>query len=495
MILKSGLVKYRYKNSKHATITHVEDDHKKGVVFGFRHKSDLKQGKGFVMTSKEAVLDNASGITHWTPNVFAWGGYSDDSRKYVRGYSEKNLIQENCFVIDVDCGGQSKMRLDYLLVKCMENTDLIPTAIVETPNGYHLYFVLETASYVSKANNYKSLRTAKAISHNLRQSFAEVLQGVDVMCNHFGIFRMPTEQNLVHFDESLTYDFNDLMNWSIAYSKEKNQGFMFKLITKKKRRSSKQIDALWFKELITTADICGGKGQIGRNNAIFTAALACYSSGIDQATCVDMMDEFNSQLVSPLSHQREVLKIINNAYSGKYCGAHSVAISELSELYLSKRAFKKPSKSGRVAPEYWVKHAKPREERERVHFSEWKVDLIAYINQHTSWYKPYLDIPREQLIKDLGIPASTLKDLLRLLKKEGSLYILTKRGKGGFTKLATKRSMAFTLLQKRKSLFTHYKSVLGRYFPDSLTYTQTIANLKYNELRSYADQILFGGEP
>lgn len=496
LIIKSGLKKYKVSNSRYAAITHVEDNNKKGAVFGFRTKDQMTKAEGFVMTSKESVFENVNQLSHWTPNVYSWGGYTDKSRKYVRGHFEENLIQLNTFVLDIDCKDLSKYRLDYLLVQCMDNSDLVPTAIVETPAGYHLYFVLEDASYVSSANNYKSLRTAKAISSNLRQSFAELLQGVDVMCNHFGIFRMPTEENLVHFDEKLTYDFEDLMTWSMDYSRQNKKSLQFTLKLKPKKTLNKQINATWFKQLLTTPTIRGGKGQIGRNNALFTAALACYSSEMDKDACLDIMDEFNTSLTDPLPH-REVIKIIKSAYSGKYAGAHSDAISELSALYLPNKAFKTSSKacSGRVSPEYWVKFAKERKNRERVHYSEWKIDLIDYINNHTTRHKPYLDIPRDTLIKELGIPASSLKDLLRKLKKTSAIYIQTKRGKGGFTKLATKKSIALTLLSQRYELFSHYKSVLARYFPDSLSYTTTIENMRFNVLRTREDGLLIKGPP
>lgn len=479
MILKMGLKTYRYKNSNYITVDHADDSNKKGVIFGFRSKADMQCSKGFVMSSKEAVLDNLGYLTHWTPNVFAWGGYTDESKKYVRGFEEKNLIQENCFVLDIDCGAFSKLRIDYLLVKCMENTDLVPTAIVETPKGYHLYFVLDSASYVSSAGNYKSLSVAKMISQNLRESFARILPGVDVACNHFGIFRMPTEENLVHFDEKLTYDFEDLMNWSMAYSREQKKSFAFSMTPKKKQKEYKQRHAAWYKQLLQTADVQGGKGQIGRNNVLFTLALADYSSGVDQQDCFDQLDLYNTEVLANPVRTRELAKVVASAYSDKYQGAHSEKISALSELYLTNNGVKSSYKNSRVPVQYWVKHAKPREERERIHLKEWKADLINYINEHTTWYKPYLDVPREKLIKDLGIPSSTLKVLFRELKKESSVYIQTKRGKGGFTKLATKKSMAYTLLQKRYELFTHYKDVLGRYFPSSLTYTNTIANLRF----------------
>lgn len=496
LIIKTGLNKYKVINSNHVAITHVEDDNKKGSIFGFRSKDQMMRAEGFVMTSKESVLDNVGQLSHWTPNIYSWGGYTDHSRRYVRGHFEENLIQLNTFVLDIDCNDLTKYRLDYLLVKCMENSDLVPTAVVETPAGYHLYFVLEDASYVSSANSYKSLRTAKAISSNLRQSFAELLPGVDVMCNHFGIFRMPSEDNLVHFDETLTYDFEDLMTWSMDYSRQTKKGLQFTMKLKPRKQLHKQINHTWFKELLNTQEIRGGKGQIGRNNALFTAALACYSSDMDKEECLDILDEFNTSLTDPLVH-REVIKIIKSAYSGKYQGAHSDAISELSALYLPNKAFKTSSKacSGRVSPEYWVKFAKERKNRERVHYSEWKVDLINYINQHTTSYKPYLDVPRDQLLKDLGIPASSLKDLLRELKKSNAIYIQTKRGKGGFTKLATKKSMALTLLQGRHELFTQYKIILSEYFPTSMTYTTTIENIKFNVLRTQEEGLLTKAPP
>ena len=52
--------------------------HKKGAVFAVRQKSDFGQGvRGFIITSKEALLKEANRITHFTPNAYRRYYYAD----------------------------------------------------------------------------------------------------------------------------------------------------------------------------------------------------------------------------------------------------------------------------------------------------------------------------------------------------------------------------------------------------------------------------------
>ncbi|UDK94798.1 hypothetical protein EYB33_00040 (plasmid) [Lysinibacillus sphaericus] len=93
------------------------------------------------------------------------------------------------------------------------------------------------------------------------------------------------------------------------------------------------IDSEWFQALIKAVDIRGQKGQIGRNNALFTLALVCYSEGWDKSRTYDFLDEHNYRLLNPLNGST-INSIINSAYSGKYKGASKEYIEALLELYV-----------------------------------------------------------------------------------------------------------------------------------------------------------------
>jgi hypothetical protein len=157
--------------------------------------------------------------------------------------------------------------------------------------------------------------------------------------------------------------------------------------------------------------------------SIFTCSLACYSSGLSFEECYDEMDQFNSELKDLNGHSAslkdsEVVKIIKSAYSGKYTGASKEFIQELLSLYTGSTYNPSVQQNGRVAREKWVKHAKPREEREKSHYKEWAADLINYINKKTTSARPYIQTDRETICKALGMPESTYKDLMRQLKKD-----------------------------------------------------------------------------
>ncbi|WP_186821495.1 primase C-terminal domain-containing protein, partial [Streptococcus sp. HMSC074B11] len=79
----------------------------------------------------------------------------------------------------------------------------------------------------------------------------------------------------------------------------------------------KQIDEPWYQLLMREGNIKGGKALMGRNNVLFTLALANFSSGIDQEECEEVLSSFNENLDEPLS-SAEYHKIITSAYSGKY---------------------------------------------------------------------------------------------------------------------------------------------------------------------------------
>ncbi len=79
----------------------------------------------------------------------------------------------------------------------------------------------------------------------------------------------------------------------------------------------------------------------------------------------------------------------------------------------------------------------------------------------------------------INIPESTLKKILVQMQQEKTLFVETKKGRGGYTKIATRKSIAVTTLKQKEELFNHYKTVLEKYFPATgilLKELQTIVN-------------------
>ncbi|EXJ24365.1 hypothetical protein ADIAL_0104 [Alkalibacterium sp. AK22] len=324
-ILKNGLQRYKFKHSHTRPTNYEEKAGKKGVSFVFRSKAQMANARGFIVTSEEAIQENKDTLSHWTPNVYSWGGYVDAKRHHVMGFFEENLMQINTYVIDIDCCKEVVSSDDILLAGI--DLGVTPTLIVESPNGYQAYFILDQPSFISKANDFKSLRTNKAIAHSLKVAFSKEIDGVDFGCNPFGIFRFPNEQNIVFYEPDNYFDFKTLMTWSMKVSDDHHQEQQDQFMKQFKTSDFKQTQTSWFKNLLNQTEIKGGKGILGRNSALFTASLACYSSNLDQDTCIELMTDFNASLSYPLS-EREIRKTVRSAYSGRYKGA-STAVRAL----------------------------------------------------------------------------------------------------------------------------------------------------------------------
>ena len=138
-ILHEGLTTYKTKYSKATLPDRVEAEkadkrHKKGAIFVVRSKSDFTSTgvKGYIVTSKETLLEDAAGLSHFTPNVYRQFGYSDDKRTKIHGFEEKNLLQINTFVVDIDTKQHS---VQEILLTCMDESIGAPTLIVESERG------------------------------------------------------------------------------------------------------------------------------------------------------------------------------------------------------------------------------------------------------------------------------------------------------------------------------------------------------------------------
>ncbi|WP_072225079.1 primase C-terminal domain-containing protein, partial [Listeria monocytogenes] len=389
-VVHEGLTAYRKKNSRgvmavrdHFAAIEAASTNRKGVQFVVRDKSHLQTKcgvKGFIVTSQEALIAEVDQITHWTPNTYRVGTYSDRNRKYIKGHEEKNLQQINTFVIDIDT---QKVDVAKMITASMRVLNQTPTFILKTDHGFQMYFVLETPSFVSNANQFKSLKIAKRISQNVKYAFAEELPAVDIGCNDFGFFRAPNTQNVAFSNLESQFDFQEMMEWSKSYSDQKRRSVL-SLVPESSTAVFDATKQEWFSIMANLKNVRGRKGQYGRNNVTFTLALACYASGKSKQEATDLLDQFNDTLEAPLRF-REIETCIRNAYSGRYQGANAEKISDILQTYWKSEYEIKGytpfifDEAGKVKPQFFRKHRKSREERTYSHFSEWEKDLECYI--------------------------------------------------------------------------------------------------------------------
>ncbi|EIM06451.1 replication protein [Planococcus antarcticus DSM 14505] len=449
-ILHSGLHTYKMKNSNAPLPQLIESrkqdaKHKKGAIAVTRSKEDLStpQGvKGYAVTSRETLLEDARGLSHWTPNVYNYLEYSDYERRYIKGHTESNLQQINTFVVDIDTKQQPYTEI---LTAALDHSVGIPTLILETPKGYQVYFVLESPLFISNRNDFRGLRVAKRISENIRRSLAQVLQGVDLSCNDFGFFRVPNEDNVRWFSDRMTFTLHDLIAWSKRQDDDRGRGLF---VVASNEGTSDATHAEWFQELLRARHVKGSKGQIGRDNVMYTLALACYSAGKGQETTLDLLDEYNSALHAPLRHS-EVRKIVKSAYKGRFKGASQTYICELLEAWLPGKDIPVTTHTGG-----WHKFKKEREDRVRSHYNEWETDVLAYIQKEASIAQPLVWTTQRAICEAIGIPRSTFNEVIRKSKKIMSKIIGKGRGaQTGLTSVAVLIQCALEFNQTHRALY------------------------------------------
>ncbi|EAD1625512.1 plasmid replication protein [Listeria monocytogenes] len=422
-VVKGGVTAFRKRKSRgvlavqnHFAEMEAKHGHRKGVQFVVRKKEDLQRSKGvhgFIVTSQEALIQEVNKISHWTPNIFRWGTYSDDHRKFIKGHAEENLQQINTYCIDIDTQQIDVAKMVMVSMKILNQT---PTFILKTTHGFQLYFVLENPVFISNANNFKSLRVAKRIATNLKHAFAEEISAVDRGCNDFGFFRAPNTQNIVFENLANQINYKDLITWSKTYSQKANRPGL-KLV-QKSTSFAVATNQEWFQQLVQLTNIRGHKGQYGRNNAVFTLALACYSSNKTYGEAYNFLDEFNTNLQDSLS-QREVEKILVSAYSGKYKGANLEYIQGILETYHPNTEIKHSTAFifEKQSVRMFRKHRKARNERRYSHFEEWESDLEDYLQKNILPGQTFLEKAQRTLAEETNIPFATLKKLLKQSKR------------------------------------------------------------------------------
>ncbi|QBP43206.1 primase C-terminal domain-containing protein [Paenisporosarcina antarctica] len=451
MVLHEGIYTYKRIGSAAALpqlikTTKRDEDHKKGSLFVTRVKEDLSTShgvKGYIISSKETLLEDYQRVSHWTPNVFNYGTYTNQRRTYIKGHVETNLQQINTFVVDID---SKKQPYTEILTAALDQSIGVPTLILETPKGFQVYFVLDKPLFISSKNEFRGLKVAKRISENIKGSLSKVLTGVDLSCNDFGFFRIPKEENIRWFSKEMTFDFGHLIEWSRRQDDNYGRG-LFVVHDHKAIHDVTQEE--WFQELLAAKQVKGQQGQIGRDNLLFTLALACYSAGKEESETYNVLDQVNSSLHAPLKHA-EVKKILKSAYKGRFKGAHSSYIQQLLEEWGSGKAVSIQTRSNG-----WHKFKKARIDRKRSHYEEWETDILAYISQQTSISDPIKWTTQKQICEAIGIARSTFTEVV----KKSTKIMMKTEGKGcqartGLTSVAVLLQCALAFNQAHRAIYT-----------------------------------------
>lgn len=483
LILKDGLRSYKFRNSHLKPVSSAEEG-KRGAIFAYRSKAHMIKARGLVLTSMEAIEENQDSFTHWTPNVYRFGSYSDSRRQITRGHAEENLRQINTFVIDFDLSSDDVMTSGDILTAALD-LGFMPTLILKSDKGYQAYFVLSEPAYVTAHSQFKVVKVAKAISQNLRSYFGQTLP-VDMTCNHFGICRIPRTDNIEFFDEEYTYSFQEWLNWSMKQSDLPFPSKKPNLTVISGTEGAKQTDEPWYKMLMNESNIKGTKDLMGRNSVLFTLALANFSSGVSQGDCEVVLNEFSLRLDEPVT-TGELLKIIASAYSGKYEAASRDYIMLLCRAWVNKDL----KSADLFTKQRWYKFKKKRADRKNSHLYEWKADVMAYLEDFYQLEDPFIQTTKKALREALSIPERSLDRVLKSLKADQKIFFTIKSGRGGGIRIASVKAIFLSLLQVKKDRQEAYVGYIAAFFEESLSLTRRVIEGVKNDLKQVSQLSLF----
>jgi hypothetical protein len=439
-------------------IAENKNPYRKGVVFVSPSKADLVEGKGYVVTSYETLQEKHQKLSHWTPNIYRGGTYYDFKKRIIKGHTRENLKQINVISCDIDT---KEVDLYALYLGCEELGLPRPNLLLETPRGFQVFFVLDTPFYIHKNNDYKSLRVAERLSDNIRKALSKYVP-VDTNCVPFGFYRIPRGDNVLDFFD-IPANTRQLLSWSMQFEGQEKRNFV-RVVFDKNASALDQTSSDWYQELIRATHIQSGYHGSSRNNALLTLAIANYASGKTYEEAYDELDQFNSNLESPLS-KREFERTLKSAYSGKYKGAKRSYVESLLELWTDGNV----KFEGR---EGWYKFKKPREERQRSHYNEREEDVLAYLERHTSLDHAFLKGSLRELAEVFGMAVSTLKEVLKRSTKLIKRTI--GRGRNAVTMLASRSMLFQSFLHNRKKRLHLAQMTFSKLFPSNGQFINTL---------------------
>lgn len=450
-LLPKGLLTYRKIGSKANLPKRVaaekkDKQNRQGVLFAVREKAHFANGqvKGYILTSKESLLEEAGALSHFTPNVYRYGTYSDEGRHFIRGFSEDNLQQINTFVVDIDT---KKHTVNDLLLACLDESVGLPTWIIESNRGYQLYFVLDTPLFISNKENFRGLKVAKRISDNIKRSLKCI--DADIYCNDFGFFRVPTNDNIKYIDLANTYTIHELIQWSMRRDDDIERPLF--VVPTNKSQDLTRTD--WFEALTHTTNIKGASGVIGRNNTLFTLALIGFAEGWEVERTENFLYEFNSRLEVPMN-AADLKSTLNSAYSGKYSGPSKEYVESLLAHHVKNGQEFKVSFGNRA----WYKFKKEREDRTRSHYDEWEQDIIGFITAEKGISGPFIWRTQKELCEAVGIAQSSLNELLKRSKQ--LIKTVTGKGRGAKTGWTTVTLFLQHVMQELKVSKARYREAV-----------------------------------
>lgn len=414
-----------------------------GVVHAAMSKEDLNNGRSLVFTSFETLERLQNNLSHWTPQTYMWGAKNNEGRTF------DNMRAVSCFGIEID----EEISVNEVFYASAILGLPEPNLILQTPNSKGLQWFYVTDKPFSFSS--KGRRAGKLIGHELRRAFSEVIN-VDNGADPLGYFRFPNNDNMRYFQSEKVNS-----NWLLTWAKAQTKNYKRSIVKKKNSYLVTQYGIMQdpaIKKLVSDVFIRGSRGVPGRNHASFTLALAMKYDGKSEREIIDTLDEWNTQLRSPIRHT-EILKTVRSAMNDKYKAPSKSIVEELTGVEMLYR--------------YDIRTPKvPREKRVQSHYDEWEQDIVTYIESNASDRDPYLKGSLRSLGKEIGLNSPIQKEINKDSLKDvlnGSKLLIVKsngkRGRNALTYITTRK----TIFKVNKAQFQTFLQVNKTDVPSKLT--------------------------
>lgn len=363
-------------------------------------KESMKAAATF-STLFNLIWDPTKETTFYTPNSF----YRNDVRR------KSTVRWINALSIDIDVKPYKEpTSVQDVLDLCEELGLPFPTMIVSTPSGgLHVTWVFDQSTTPVRAT-FKTIALFEAIQYHVAANFKADLNAIGVE----RIFRTPNADN-IRFFNPVAYPFQLFIDW-----RQENHPYVpGEVLVRPTFKEDTIMDHPAIRKLYNQDALIGK-----RDSTCFTLVLAMKFSGYSEARALEEMENWYHECCEKGGPEafllKDVFQKVRYVYKNNQLrGPGSEAVRELTGLPFTYS----------IDNFNYFTLAKPREERKRVHFSEWKSDLLALLEKEEGTVTGSMG----DLAGRLACPVSTFKHILVQLKNEGVIDVSASRGRGGST--------------------------------------------------------------
>ena len=257
---------------------------------------------------------------------FTVNGFTDGKR------TSETLTNINAFFCDIDYPDKINKTLEGInaykndILMEMYDSGMIPTYIVETKNGFHVYWMLAAPIYLNTLNEDQQNRL-RILYRDIEEAILKKFDGDPAAKDVARVLRVPQTMHqkdpndpfkvkIVHMSEEAVYKFSDIQEFFLKkeapdlWAAANGENPINEEVKVKIEKEFPKLERPSFKKLISKLPGTVPEGL--RNKALLVAAYACREAGWSQDQTLKHFNEFHGLGL------REIRKTIRSAYEHSY---------------------------------------------------------------------------------------------------------------------------------------------------------------------------------